>query len=99
MPYADPEKRKKYNRNYRRWWRRNKRLASQDWGLMIYMMWGLNFSIQVPGQGKLLFDKNFHVTDKLAEIQAIENHPLFGKNIFPLAIDWGKGPQGKHPKL
>jgi len=92
MALKDPEKRKEYNRNYARWWRRRKRLGEQDRGLMIYMMWGLNFSIQIPGQGKLLFNKNFHVTDKLAEIQAIENHPLFGKHIFPLAIDWGKKP-------
>jgi hypothetical protein len=92
MPHSEPEKRNEYNRNYRRWWRRRKRLATQDRGLMIYMTWGLNISIQVPGQGKLLFNKNFHVTDKLAEITAIENHPLFGKNIFPLSIDWGKGP-------
>jgi hypothetical protein len=52
---------------------------------------GLNISIQVTGQGRIVFNKGFHVTDKLAEIQAIEHHPLFGKNIFPIAIDWGKG--------
>jgi hypothetical protein len=91
MPLKDPEKRNEYNRNYRRWWRRRKWLGAQERGLMIYMTWGLKISIQVPGQGKLLFNKNFHVTDKLAEITAIENHPLFGKNIISLAIDWVMG--------
>ncbi len=99
MPYADPEKRNEYNRNYRRWWRRRKRLGEQDRGLMIYMMWGLNFSIQIPGQGKLLFNKNFHVTENQAEITAIENHPLFGREYFPHDDRLGKGPQVKQPKI
>ena len=97
MPYSDPEKRKEYNRNYKRWWRRRKRLAAQDRGLMVYMMWGVNFSIQVPGQGKLLFNKNFHVTSSEAEITAVESHPLFGKNIFPLKLDLGQEAMRKIP--
>ena len=92
MPLRDPEARRAYDRNFKRWWRRRKWLATQERGLMLYMTWGLRLSIQVPGQGRLVFQNGFHVTDRLAEIAAIESHPLFGKNIFPISIDWGKGP-------
>ena len=84
MPYADPERRRRFQQKYKRAWRRRQAAKINPlWAFKVYVCPRFPF-LRV---GRAQFDAGFLITDRF-EVQAeVEQHPEFGKFIFPLAID------------
>jgi hypothetical protein len=84
MPYADPEKRRQFQRQYKRRWRARQARIHPLLGFKIYLC--LRFpGLHIPGATS--FINGFLITDD-PEVQAkVEAHELFAKAIFPLALD------------
>jgi len=83
MPYADPEKRRQFQREYKRKWRKAQTKIHPLQGLKIYICPRFPFF----RLGREQFNGGFLITDK-PEVQAqVEAHHEFGKFIFPLAMD------------
>lgn len=84
MPYADPEQRRKFQREYKRKWRKAQEKINPLRGVRIY------FCQRYPGlhiSGAGTFFNSFLITDD-PEVQAkVEAHDLFAKDIFSLALD------------
>jgi hypothetical protein len=83
MPYADPERRRQFHREYKRRWRKARAKIHPLLGFKIYIcprfphLW----------VGRDQFRDSFLITDN-REVQAqVEAHREFGKAIFPLAMD------------
>lgn len=84
MPYADVEKRRRFQQKYKRAWRRRQAAKINPLrGFKIYICPRFPH-LRV---GRAQFDAGFLITDRY-EIQVeVEQHPEFTKHIFPLKID------------
>jgi hypothetical protein len=83
MPYADPERRQQYQREYKRRWRKAQEKINPLRGFKIYVC------PRFPDLriARVRFDNGFLISNDL-EVQAqVEGHREFGKLIFPLAMD------------
>jgi hypothetical protein len=91
MPYADPEKRRQFHKQYKRRWRRAQEKIDPLRGVRIYLC--LRFpGLHIPGTTS--FYNGFLITDD-PQVQAqVEAHELFAKHIFPLALDLTCTPKG-----
>jgi len=84
MPYADVEKRRRFQRRYKKAWR-HRQVAKLNplRAFKVYVCPRFPF-LRV---GRAQFDAGFLITDRF-EVQAeVEQHREFGKFIFPLALD------------
>jgi len=85
MPYKDPEKRRTYQREYKRRLRANEGLTStcQTQTVRAYICFKAP-QLRLPG---IAFKFGLFVTDQLEEQAMIENDELYGKEIFRLILD------------
>ena len=97
MPYADPEKRRQFQREYKR------RLRLRKAQEKIHPL--LGFKIYICPRfpffrlGRSQFISGFLITDS-AEVQAqVEAHREFAKFIFPLALDLTCAPAAEDEDL
>jgi hypothetical protein len=86
LPYRDLEKRREYQRNYKRK-RRGWTNPDNLWaGYRAYLCAELP-SLQLCGDRiKVQFNRCFLVTDRPEEQALVEGHRWFGNRIFPLAL-------------
>ena len=83
MPYADPEKRRQFQREYKRAWRERQKKINPLRGFKIYVCPRFPY-LRVARD---CFYNGFLVTND-PEVQAqVEAHREFGRFIFPLALD------------
>ena len=83
MPYADPERRQQFQREYKRKWRKAQEIINPLSGFRVYIC--PRFPFLWAGKGQ--FNGGFLITDD-PEIQSqVERHSEFARHIFPLAID------------
>jgi len=83
MPYANVEKRRQFQREYKRKWRKAQTKIHPLQGFKIYICPRFPFF----RLGREQFNGGFLITDS-AEVQAqVEAHHEFGKFIFPIALD------------
>jgi len=83
MPYADPEKRRDFQRRYKKKWRAKQTKIHPLQGFKIYIC--PRFPYLWVGQSQ--FNGGFLITDS-AKVQAeVERHHSFAKFVFPLSID------------
>ena len=83
MPYADPEKRRQFQREYKRKWRKTQGKINPLRAFKIYLCVRIP-DLRMPGAS---FRDSFLITSD-PEVQArVERHPGFGRYIFPLALD------------
>jgi hypothetical protein len=83
MPYADPEKRRQFQREYKRRWRKTQEVINPLLGFKIYVCPRFPFLWVGREQfvGGLLITKN-------PETQAaVAVHSYFAKYIFPVLVD------------
>jgi hypothetical protein len=84
MPYADVEKRRQFQREYKRKWRAKQAKIQPLLGFKVYLC------VRFPGlhvPGATSFVNGFLVTDDPTVQAQVEAHDLFEKHIFPLALD------------
>lgn len=81
MPYADPERRRRYNTEYKQRWR--KAQAIKQPGVRIFIC--PRFPSLRVGLGH--FDGGFLITSKKEVIEQILRHPEYMRFIFPVAVD------------
>jgi len=83
MPYADPEKRRQFQREYKRKWRKAQDKINPLRAFRVYIC------IQYPflWVGRKQFINGFLVTDDARVMVEVERHQAFAKFIFPLNID------------
>jgi len=83
MPYADPERRRQFHREYKRRWRKAQEKINPIRGFKVYVcprFPGLNV-------GLANFDGGFLITNR-PDVQAqVERHPEYGRCIFSVALD------------
>jgi hypothetical protein len=85
MPYADLEKRRQFQREYKAKRRKEQKKINPLLGIKIYLCQRYP-DMHVSGAGS--FFNGFLITDDL-QIQArVEAHELFAKDIFSLALDF-----------
>jgi hypothetical protein len=78
MPYADPEKRRKYNTLYKQRWRK-------EWATTLRIFVCPRFpSLRF---GMVQFNWGFLVTNEKNVVDQVLQHPDYWKFIFPLATD------------
>lgn len=83
MPYADPEKRRQFQREYKRKWRKAQGKINLLRAFKIYLCVRIP-DLRMPGAS---FRDSFLITSD-PEVQArVERHREFGRSIFPLALD------------
>jgi len=84
MPYADVEKRRRFQRRYKKAWRR--RQAAKINPLKAFKIY---ISPRFPHLwvGRIQFYSGFLVTDDINVQIEIEQHPEFARHIFPVSID------------
>jgi len=83
MPYKDIERRRQFQREYKRKWRKAQEKINPLRAFKIYLCLQLP-NLRMPGAS---FRDSFLITGN-REIQArVERHPGFGKFIFSLALD------------
>lgn len=83
MPYADPARRRQCQRESKARQRRRLAKIRPLLGIKVYVCPRFPF-LRV---GRAQFDAGFLITDRY-EIQVeVEQHPAFGKFIFPIALD------------
>jgi hypothetical protein len=84
LPYADVEKRRKFQRRYKKAWRRRQAAKVNPLrAVKIYVCPRFPF-LRV---GRAQFDGGFLITDRFEVQVEVEQHPEFGKFIFPIALD------------
>jgi hypothetical protein len=88
MPYADPEKRRQFQREYKRKWRKKQEKINPLCAFKIYICPRFPFLWMTREQ----FNGGFLITNKPETQAEVEAHRDFGKFIFPLAIDITCGP-------
>lgn len=83
MPYANPEKRRQFQREYKRKWRKTQEKINPLRAFRVYIcprfpyLW----------VGRVQFNGGFLITDN-PEVQAeVEAHHAFAQFVFPLALD------------
>jgi hypothetical protein len=78
MPYADPEKRRRYNKLYKQRWRKERSTTMR-----------LFFCPRLPHLrfGQVQFQNGLFATAKKDEIDEVLRHPDFMTWIFPIALD------------
>jgi hypothetical protein len=84
MPYADVEKRRRFQRAYKRKWRAKQAKIHPLRAVRLY------FCQRFPGlhvSGAGTFCKSFLITHSEEEQRAVETHDLFGEHIFCLALN------------
>ncbi len=84
MPYADPERRRLFQRQYKRKIRIALGKNSPLKEFRIYLCQRYP-NMHIPGGG--CFHEGFLITDDPEVQTEVQRHDLFGKDIFPLAID------------
>lgn len=83
MPYKDPDRRRQFQREYKRKWRRTQEKINPLRGVKIYIcptfphLW----------VGREQFRDAFLITANSETQVQVERHHEFGKFIFPLAMD------------
>ncbi len=84
MPYKDPEKRRQFQREYKRRQRQAFKKIKPFLGFRAYVC------PRFPGLGVGLahFDGGFLITNRPAVQAQVERHPEFGVHIFRLALDF-----------
>jgi hypothetical protein len=83
MPYANVEKRRQFQREYKRKWREAQTKIHPLQGFKIYICPRFPFL----WVGRVQFNSGFLITNS-AEVQAqVVAHREFGKFIFPIALD------------
>jgi hypothetical protein len=84
MPYADPERRRQFQRDYKRKWRENQKKSSYSRGFRVYVCPSFpDFRLIARAH----FNNGFLITND-AEVQAqVEAHREFGRRIFALVLD------------
>jgi hypothetical protein len=84
MPYTDVERRRRFQREYKRKCRARQAKIQPLLGFKIYLC--MRFpGLHIPGATS--FFNGFLITDD-PEVQAkVEAHDLFAQHIFPLALD------------
>jgi hypothetical protein len=87
MPYADPEKRRQFQREYKAKWRKKQEKINQLRAFKVYVCPKFPFLWVARQQ----FVSGFLVTDDATVMAAVEAHQGFGKCIFPLLIDYSCG--------
>jgi hypothetical protein len=83
MPYADPEKRRDFQRRYTKKWRANPAKIHPFLGFKIYICPRFPFF----RLARVCFDNGFLITNDLAVQAAVERHHEFGRFIFPISLD------------
>ena len=83
MPYADPEKRRQFQREYKRKWRKAQEKINPLRGFKIYIC--PRFPHLLVGRDQ--FRDSFLITDSPETQVQVERHPEFGRFIFPIALD------------
>ena len=83
MPYKDVERRRQFQKEYKRKWRKKQEIINPLLGFKIYIC--PRFPFLWAGKGQ--FNCGFLITDD-PEIQSqVERHSEFARHIFPLALD------------
>ena len=83
MPYADPERRRQFQREYKRKRRKTQENINPLRAFRIFICPRFPYL----RLGRTSFENGFLITDN-TEVQAqVKSHPEFGKIIFPLALD------------
>ena len=83
MPYADPERRRQFQRQYKRKWRAKQAKIHPLLGFKIYICPRFPFF----RLARVCFDNGFLITSDVAVQAQVEAHHEFGKFIFPIALD------------
>jgi hypothetical protein len=83
MPYADPEIRRQFQREYKRKWRARQAKIQPLLGFKIYICPRFPY---FP-LARVRFDNGFLITKEVGIQTEVERHREFGKFIFPLALD------------
>ncbi len=84
MPYADVERRRKFQREYKRKWRARQGKINPLLGFKIYVC--PRFPRLPVGLGHF-FDGGFLITNREDVQRIVEAHPEFARHIFPVAVD------------
>ena len=84
MPYANVERRRQFQREYKRKMRIALGKNSPLKEFQIYLCQRYP-NMHIPGGG--WFHEGFLITDDPAVQAQVQRHDLFGRDIFPLAID------------
>ena len=88
MPYGDPERRRQFQREYKRKWRKAREKIHPLRFFKIFVCTRFP-TLHIAGTS---FFNSFLITDD-PEVQArVEAHELFAKSIFPLALDLSCSP-------
>ena len=83
MPYADPEKRRQFQREYKRKWRKAQERINPLRGFRVYVCPRFPFF----RLARVCFDNGFLITSDVAVQSQVEAHHEFGRFIFPIALD------------
>ena len=83
MPYADPEKRRQFQREYKRQRRRAQEVVNPLLGFKIYICPRFPFLWMTREQ----FNGGFLITNNPETQAEVEAHSEFARHIFPLLID------------
>jgi len=83
VPYKDPEKRRQFQREYKRRQRQTLKKIKPFLGFRAYVC------PRFPGLGVGLahVDGGLLITNRPAVQAQVERHPEYGRHIFPLALD------------
>jgi hypothetical protein len=88
VPYADPERRRQFQREYKRKRRKEQEKINPLRGFKIYIC--LRFAYIWVGREQ--FNGGFLITNNPETQTKVEAHSYFAKFIFPLALDLTCGP-------
>jgi len=83
MPYADPEKRRQFQRAYKRKWRKKQEKINPLRGFKIYVCPRFPFL----WVGREQFNSGFLITNNPETQAAVSVHNYFAKHIFPVLVD------------
>jgi hypothetical protein len=83
VPYADPERRRQFHKEYKRRWRKAQEKIDPLRSVKIFVCTRFP-TLHVAGTS---FFNCFLITDDPKVQAEVEAHDLFGKAIFPLALD------------
>jgi hypothetical protein len=83
MPYADPEKRRQFQKAYKRRWREKQAKINPLRAFKIYLCVRIP-NLRMPGAS---FRDSFLITADPKVQGRVERHREFGRSIFPLALD------------
>jgi hypothetical protein len=83
VPYKDPEKRRQFQKEYKRKWRAAQAKNHPFKGVKVYLCARFP-SLNV---GLASFDGGFLITGRRDVQLQVERHPEFGRFIIPLAVD------------